>query len=95
MGIAEGSPSPNEKRARRRILQRTRLFRIQCRLECVGKVANPHPITALNAFVGLGGFRLDVWSAIDMTEYNRPDGGSRAYKNNREYRAEMASRFRP
>ena len=60
----------------------------QSKYMCDGKVVNPHPITALNAFVGLGGFRLDVWSAIDMTEYNRPDGGSRAYKNNREYRAE-------
>lgn len=60
----------------------------QSKYMCDGKVVNPHPITALNAFVGLGGFRLDVWSAIDMTEYNRPDGGSRAYKNNREYRTE-------
>ena len=32
----------------------------QSKYMCDGKVANPHPITALNAFVGLGGFRLDV-----------------------------------
>lgn len=54
---------------------------------CDGKVGNPDPMAFLWAETGLKGFRLGIWSAIDLTEYNNPDH-SGAYKNDREYRPE-------
>ncbi|MCQ2396285.1 MAG: hypothetical protein MJ106_01125 [Lentisphaeria bacterium] len=53
-----------------------------------GAVVNPYPTLNLDAYAELKGFHVDVWSAMDLNEYNRPDGGSYSYKNNREYRAE-------
>lgn len=56
-----------------------------------GKVVNPNPTLNLDAYAELKGFHLDVWSAMDLNEYNRPvdrHGGTGDYKNNREYRAE-------
>ncbi len=55
---------------------------------CDGKVVNPNAMTFLDAFVELNGLYVDLWAAMDMSHWNRPDGGSYAYKNDRQYRAE-------
>ena len=55
---------------------------------CDGKVVNPNAMVFLDAFVELKGFYVDLWAAMDMSHYNRPDGGSFSYKNDRQYRAE-------
>ena len=55
---------------------------------CDGKVVNPNAMTFLDAFMTLNGFYVDLWAAMDMSHWNRPDGGSYAYKNDRQYRAE-------
>ncbi len=53
-----------------------------------GKMLNPDPVASLDVYAELMGVYVEIWSQFDMSGYNRPDGGSEWYDNNRKYRAE-------
>ncbi len=59
------------------------------RYMCDGAIVNPDPCAFLDAYAAWDcGLYLDLWAAMDLNHFNRPDHGSYSYDNNRRGRAE-------